>query len=598
MVFYKKQQQMEVNNMKAIIQNSILACLVFCLGTACTEEAGLETAINGKGYLEVYATIGEASTVQSRAETDKSGVGMDNYYSYLSGSNTFVNGCQIGLFSANGTDGVYDEGRLVNVPLTYKLSGGETDGSFVNEDIEISSMTNLGHTFAYYPYSVINNASPQTGNSLEYAIDLYVHEDDNNNPYTGDNKNKVIDLLKASNNGTISGWRINYTFSHACSMLTIERGIGFNEANSTEVLVKLENGLQGYITRTTGNFTFDVKEDDSAPVTFPANYYTYRNNKNEVIKIHSVILPPKAKVEYIKIMDDFGTWQYVRPEGNILQSLEAGNRYPVTVELDGPSPTIYPHEITSWNDETISIENKNAGIYDLDDLKGWIEAYNNNGSNLTDYGYGTTVGDETQWIFHLYADIDCSELTEEYQYFVQTFTDRLEGHGHTLSNIKLTKSNNSSTSENIGFIGDLADGGSINNLKIDGISISGGTEDNDCIGTIAGTITNGSITECKITGIEIYSENGSVGSLAGKAIAGEVDKCLLEGNLRLGKDASIADGQKLFGEMETGFSLKEKNTSGVYVFKAVVDNAETGENSDSTDDDSGTNNGDGTTGGN
>lgn len=592
--------------MKAIIQNSILACLAFCLGTACTEEAGLETAINGKGYLEVYATIGEASTVQSRADnntqkTDNFGVGMDNYFSYLSGSKTFVNGCKIGLFSANGTDGNYDEGRLVNVPLTYTLPNGETYGSFVNEDIEISSMTNLGHTFAYYPYSAINDDYSQNGNSLKYDIDLYVHEDGSNNPYKGDNKNKVIDLLKASNNGTISGWRINYTFSHACSMLTIERGIGFNEKNWTdgdnEVLVKLKNGLQGYITRTTGNFTFDVEEDDSAPVIFPANYYTYTNDENEVIKIHSVILPPKAKVEYIKIMDDFGTWQYVRPEGNILQSLEAGNRYPVTVKLDGPSPTIYPHEITSWKDETISIENKNAGIYDLDDLKGWMDAYKN-GSNLTDYGDGPTVDEETQWIFHLYADIDCSELTEEYQYFIQTFKDRLEGHGHTLSNIKLTKSNNSSTSENIGFIGDLADGGSINNLKIDGISISGGTEDNDCIGTIAGTITNGSITECKITGIEIYSENGTVGSLAGKAIAGEVDKCLLEGNLRLGKDASIADDQKLFGEMETGFSLKEKNTSGVYVFKAVVDNAETGENSDSTDDDSGTNNGDGTTGGN
>lgn len=591
--------------MKAIIQNSILACLAFCLGTACTEEAGLETAINGKGYLEVYATIGEASTVQSRADnntqkTDKFGVGMDNYYSYLSGSNTFVDGCQIGLFSANGTDGNYDEGRLVNVPLTYTLPNGETYGSFVNEDIEISSMTNLGHTFAYYPYSVINNASPQTGNPLEYAIDLYVHNDGTNNPYNTDNKNKVIDLLKASNNGTISGWRINYTFSHACSMLTIERGIGFNGKDWTdgdnEVVVKLENGLKGYIKRTTGNFTFDVEVDNSAPVTFPANYYTYRNNKNEVIKIHSVILPPKAKVEYIKIKDDFGTWQYVRPEGNILQLLEAGNRYPVTVELDGPSPTIYPHEITPWGNEMISIDNKNAGIYDLDDLKGWIDAYNNNG-DLSKYGYGTTVGDATQWIFDLYADIDCSELTEEYQYFIQTFKDRLEGHGHTLSNIKLTKSNNSSTSENIGFVGEL-NGGSINNLKIDGISISGGTEDNDCIGTIAGTITNGSITECKITGIEIYSEKGYVGSLAGKAIAGEVDKCLLEGNLRLGKDASIADGQKLFGEMETGFSLKEKNTSGVYVFKAVVDNAETGENSDSTDDDSGTNNGDGTTGGN
>lgn len=588
--------------MKAIIQNSILACLAFCLGTACTEEAGVETAINGKGYLEVYATIGDASTVQSRADnntqnTDKFGVGMDNYFSYLSGSKTFVNGCQIGLFSANGTDGNYDESRLVNVPLTYTLPNGETYGSFVNEDIEISSMTNLGHTFAYYPYSAINNTHPQTGTSLTYDIDLYVHNDGTNNPYNTGNKNKVIDLLKASNNGTISGWRINYTFSHACSMLTIERGIGFNEKNWTdgdnEVLVKLKNGLQGYITRTTGNFTFDVEEDDSAPVIFPANYYTYTNDENEVIKIHSVILPPEAKVEYIKIKDDFGTWQYVRPEGNILQSLEAGKRYPVTIELDGPFPTIYPHEITPWGDETISINNKNAGIYNLDDLKGWMNAYNNNGSNLTDYGYGTTVGDETQWIFHLYADIDCNELTEEYQYFIQTFTDRLEGHGHTLKNIQLTKKENG----NIGLIGELK-GGSINNLKIDGISISGGTADNDCTGTIAGTITNGSITECKITGINIDCEKGLVGSLAGKATSGTVDICLLEGNLRLGKDASIANGQKLFGEKTESFILDETNTSGVYVFKAQIDNAETGENAGSPGDDSGTDNGNNTTGGN
>lgn len=594
--------------MKAIIQNSILACLVFCLGTACTEEAGVETAINGKGYLEVYATIGEASTVRSRADnntqnTDKFGVGMDNYFSYLSGSNTFVNGCQIGLFSANGTDGNYDEGRLVNVPLTYTLPNGETYGSFVNEDIEISSMTNLGHTFAYYPYSAINDAPSQNGNSLTYDIDLYVHENGSNNPYNDGNKNKVIDLLKASNNGTISGWRVNYTFSHACSMLTIERGIGFNGTDLTgdnnEVVVKLRNGLKGYITRANNNsgtyFTFKVEIDDNAPTTFPANYYEYTNN-NEVIKTHSVILPPNAKVEYIKIKDDFGTWQYVRPEGNILQSLEAGNRYPVTVKLDGPSPTIYPHEITPWDDETISIENKNAGIYDLDDLKGWMEAYKNNG-DLSKYGYGTTVGDKTQWIFHLYADIDCSDLTGDYQYFIQTFKDRLEGHGHTLSNIHLKKSDNSSTSDNIGLIGEL-NGGSINNLKIDGISISGGTDGDDCTGTIAGTITGGSITECKITGININCEKGLVGSLAGKATSGTVDICLLEGNLRLGKEVSIEDGQKLFGEKTESFILDETNTSGVYVFKAEVDNAETGENAGSPGDDSGTNNGDDTTGGN
>lgn len=226
-----------------------------------------------------------------------------------------------------------------------------------------------------------------------------------------------------------------------------------------------------------------------------------------------------------------------------------------------------------------------------------MDAYNSDNQSddqLKEYG---TKDNSGKWTFHIYADIDCSAIGDR-QSFIQIFKDCLEGHGHTLSNINLKKSDNSSTSENIGFIGNLADGGSINNLKIDGISISGGTDADDCTGTIAGTITNGSIKECKITGIEIYSEKGYVGSLAGKATAGTVDKCLLEGNLQLGNEAKIAADQKLFGEKAEGFTLGETNTSGVYVFKAEVDNAETGGNAGSADDDSGTDNVDDTTGGN
>lgn len=566
---------MEINNMKAIIRNSILACLAFCLGTACTEEAGVETAINGKGYLEVYATIGKAITVQTRVEgdetgsdtpTDKFGLEMDEYYSYS--ATKFIKDCQIGFYSANGTNGTYDDSRLKNVCLTY------SENSFVNEDIEIPSITNLGKTFAYYPYSAVNDGVPVENGTMEYPIDIYVSDDDSNNPYIGDNKNKVIDLLTASYNGTFpNNGIINYTFTHACSMLLITRGTGFDEADQldsfeSDVEVKLKNGLKMFVKLSNGTFSLATGIADSAPVVFPANYYTYKKTvggQEIAVKVHSVILPRDAEVEYIKMMDDFGTWQYIRPEQDI--KLEGGLKYSVTVKLDGPLPTIYPHEITPWYDKPIKIDTKNKGIYDLADLKGWMDAYKASG-DLTDYGDGPTVDEETQWIFHLYADIDCSGLTEEYQSFITTFTDRLEGHGHTLSNIKLTKKENG----NIGFIGNLADGGSINNLKIDGISITGGTDVNDCTGTIAGTITNGSITECKITDINIYSEKGYVGSLAGKVTAGEVNKCLLEGNLQLGKGASIAVGQKLFGEKAEGFTLGETNTSGVYVFRASVDN--------------------------
>lgn len=590
---------MEINNMKAIIRNSILACLAFGIGTACTDESGVEGITGAKGYLEVFARIGEVSTAPSRGEgdagaentpsyEDKYGVPMNELYSYLStdvAGGGFHDDCKIGIYSLNGTDGT-ETNPLVNTPLIFKGS------SFVNEGIQIPSMTNLGKTFAYYPYSEINNYENTTEGEKKYPIDIYIKK--NNNPYYKDNKNEVIDLLTASNTGSLDDGKIFYSFKHACSMLMIYRGDGFDSETISDptVKVKLKEGLKAFVVYDKGEFTLKTYTDESVQQIFETNYCKSYQAVGQIDAkpVYSVILPPGAEVEYIQMMDNFGTMQYIYPENNL--KLDGGYRYPVTVKLDGLFPTIYPHEIKEWTNETILIS-KNGGIYTTEDLKGWMEAYNSNSQSddqLKEYG---TKNDESgKWTFHLYADVDCSTI-ENCQSFITTFTDCLEGHGHTLSNIKLTKKENG----NIGFVGEL-NGGSINNLKIDGISISGGTEDNDCTGTIAGTITNGSITECKITGIEIYSEKGYVGSLAGKATAGTVDKCLLEGNLQLGNEAKIAADQKLFGEKAEGFTLGETNTSGVYVFKAEVDNAETGGNAGSADDDSGTDNVDDTTGGN
>lgn len=591
---------MEINNMKAIIRNSILACLAFGIGTACTDESGVEGITGVKGYLEVFARIGEVSTAPSRGEGDAGaentpsykdiyGVPMNELYSYLSTDfgGKFQNDCQIGIYSLNGTDGT-DTNPLVNTPLIFKGS------SFVNEGIQIPSMTNLGKTFAYYPYSKINNVENTTEGEKKYPIDIYI-KDDNNPYYSTDNNNEVIDLLTASNTGSLDDGKIFYSFKHACSMLMIYRGDGFDSEKISvrTVKVKLKAGLEAFVVYDKDEFTLKTYTDESAQQIFETNYCkSYQAvGQIEAKPVYSVILPPDAEVEYIQMMDNFGTMQYIYPEKNL--KLDGGYRYPVTVKMDGLFPTIYPHEINEWSDVKIVIDQK-GGIYTAEHLKGWMEAYdsdNQSDGSLTKYG----IKDDKsgKWTFHLYADVDCSTI-ENCQSFITTFTDCLEGHGHTLSNIKLTKKENG----NIGFIGNLADGGSINNLKIDGISISGGTEDNDCTGTIAGTITNGSITECKITGIEIYSEKGYVGSLAGKATSGTVDKCLLEGNLQLGNEAKIAADQKLFGEKAEDFTLGETNTSGVYVFKAEVDNAETGGNAGSADDDSGTDNVDDTTGGN
>lgn len=583
---------MEVNNMKTIIQNSILACLAFCMGTACTKESGMEETSHGKGYLEVFATIGKASTAPTRADGDTEnkadayGVPMDPLYSYLStgdGGGFQNNGkCKIGIYSLNGTDGKNDEGRLVSTPLTYK------GGSFVNEDIEISSMTNLGPTFAYYPYSEVNSnkSNINTNGTLKYELDIYT-KDDSNNPYTQENKNQVIDLLTASSSGSLSGGKISYSFSHACSMLLIYRGEGFDDESINNadhsVEVKIKQGLKAYVSRgTSGNFSLTTAPDENATTTFNTNYCSsYLMEGSEKARaVYSVILPPGATVEYIKLEDNFGTMQYVYPEETM--TLDKGTRYPVTVKLDGLYPTIYPHDIVAWGDVPITIDptEKTPGIYSLDNFQAWIKAYTANPQDETNLGIYGEKNDQNKWTFHLYADINCSTITDK-QFFIKTFTDQLEGHGHTLKNVTLTKAEGE-TDTNIGVIGTL-NGGSINNLKIEGITVSGETTENDYIGTLVGTITDGSITKCKITGINIDCKNGKIGALAGKIETGTIETCLLEGNLQLGKEATIdANSKKLFGEMGTNFNFTDINTSGVYVFRATTDNPVSGGNDDGT----------------
>lgn len=594
---------MEVNNMKTIIQNSILACLAFCMGTACTKESGMEETSHGKGYLEVFATIGKASTAPTRADgdtgnkTDRYEVPMDPLYSYLPTNNGggFKNNgkCKIGIYSLNGTDGT-STNPLVSTPLTY------TRGSFVNEDIEISSMTNLGPTFAYYPYSVVNenkeDLEESDKNKLKYELDIYVDNNDNNNPYTTENNNQVIDLLTASNSGSLSGGKISYSFRHACSMLLIYRGEGFDNGNINNadhsVEVKIKQGLKTYVYRNSeisGNFSLTTNPDVTAPTEFVTNYCSsYQMEGSEEAKpVYSVILPPGAIVEYIKLEDNFGTMQYVYPEEEM--KLNSGTRYPVTVKLDGLYPTIYPHDIVAWDDKPVTIDptEKTPGIYSLENFQAWITAYTANPQNETNLEKYGKKNDQNKWTFHLYADIDCSTITnQQLQFLIKTFTDQLEGHGHTLKNVTLTKAEGE-TDTNIGVIGELKEGGSINNLKIEGINVSGETTENDYIGTLVGTITDGSITKCKITGINIDCKNGKIGALAGKIETGTITTCLLEGNLQLGKDAKIdANSKKLFGEMGTNFDFStdatDINTSGVYVFQANTDPV-SGGNGDGTD---------------
>ena len=602
--------------MKTYKYHSILAFLAFCICTACTKDIGMEGLPQGKDYLKVYAIIGETATAEARnGETggeetggestttpgNKDGYGtpMDELFSYKATNKGggFVEGCQIGLYSVKNVNGVNNEERLVNEPLTFieqENNIGDAQGTkiagFKSDEIEIASMTNLGPTFVYYPYSADNDIKtlPEGTTNWEYPINIY--KASNQTPPTSGDQNKVIDLLTATGGGTLNSTYgvVLYTFKHACSMLMIHRGEGFDDKDS-EVEVKIKNKLQAYVSRTTGSFSLKFKEAESTaadiPTVFPTNFCEdYEiNSTTGKQDVYSVILPPGAIVEYIKMEDNFGTWQYIRPnDGDI--TLKEGWRQPVTVKMTGLYPTIYPHTISPWEDETIEIDNSSApGIYNREDFLEWVDAYNNNETTLGTYGTKDKIS--STWTFHLYTDIDFSEQsdavsTTEYQHFIQTFTDKLEGHGHTLKNITLKKTDNANN--NVGFIGTL-NGGSINNLKINGITVTAteNVDANSYVGTLAGSITAGSITSCKITGINLECKQGYAGALAGQASAGTFDTCLLEGELQLGKDATNDNNSfKLFGYKDENLTIESTkiNTSGVYIFKEIETGTGSGDN--------------------
>lgn len=596
--------------MKTLKKYSILSILSLCICAACTEDIGMEQISQSKGLLKVFAYIGEASTAQTKAggegeETtpstgnkDAYGVAMDEYYSYKATKNGggFVEYCQIGMYSRKSTDGIDGNNRLVNEPLKFvkeSTSGSYRIAGFQSENIEIESMTNLGETFVYYPYSGSNETENKSSISgeLKYQIDLYVSG--NNNPYNNptDNNNQVIDLLTSTNSGSLNASYgvILYNFKHACSMLMIERGEGFYSSDNDDVIVKIKNKLQAYVYSKSGSFSLKLEpadESSSIPSEFPTNVYTTTEGK----KIYSVILPPEAEVEYIKMEDNFRTMQYIRPENGM--KLESGWKYPVTVKMNGFTPTIYPHEIVAWEDEVITIE-KPKGIYDIAGFKEWITAYNGDDSNKDDIlkEYGNKADDGSQWIFHLYADIDLKDYTGP---FITTFKDKLEAHGHTISNIELQETTDDNNNVNVGLFG-ILNGGSINNLKIDGISFNG-TEENINVGTIAGTVTSGSITNCKITGIDIESEYGYVGALAGSITAGTIETCLLDGELRLGINAK--NDNKLFGVINGTYTPNQINTSGVFVFQSEVEPGAGDTDTGDEGSDAGDNTGNDTEGGN
>ena len=488
--------------MKIHLTYGLLACIIAGIVTGFTQEQDMEWGDTSDKVI-ITGSIKDATTIQTR-------VGTDEFESYSSGG--FSEGDQIGFYSQCGNDGT-SENAFQNLCLTYNYSytGEESEEekgqSFTSEKLG-TTPSNWGNVCAYFPYNESNKG-------------------DNINIF--DSKGQLIDLLFATSTGNSS--LINFGFSHVFSMLFIIPGQGFSQAfekNSNSITVVLEKGVAN-ATVSKDRRSLTLNKTDAA------QEYTAIHKEGTVInekECFYVLLPSETTVKYIVIKDDFDKVQYVRPTSDQLPELARGTRYPITIQMTGDQPTIWPCEFTEWTQTEIEVE-RNVGIHDIAELKEWVNAYNtycNQEENETNLEtLLTKYGDykDEKWTFYLNADMDLStssDLTQNISLLLPTFKDVLDGRNHTLSNITLNGNGNEA-----GIIGNLTEGGTIKNLKLENVLITT-TQTGKAIGGIANIVTDGNIQNCKISGLRIDSK-GIVGGIAGNITSGEISNNTCSGIL-------------------------------------------------------------------
>lgn len=490
--------------MKLLLKYGWILFLVTGLCGSCRNKDGLSEGSGTGKPLEIVAEI-------KGAEVSKSRTTLDDFGSY-SKAGFSSDEDTIGFYSMRDEKGDENNGYS-NVPMQYNAQ----EKCFKKEDLIVEYPNNFGYTFAYYPYQ--KQTEPN-------VIDIY--KDDNT----------IEDLLIAGTS-KISGGRIYLSFVHAFSMLIIVPGNGFEESATdpaNEVSVTLKEGWKASVVKGTEKIELQLEPDDTALKTFVAQRKTdvsYAEGQTVPV-CYSVILPNGAEIDHIEMTDNHGKKQLIVPQ---LEVLRRSYRYPIKVNMEGTTPTIWPYEIQPWTTDDLPIElGGTYGINTSDDFKTWVTQYNRYTSGNLSEAEKTQVIDalkafgemtDGKWRFQLNADIDCKGFFGDNQLtsVVARLTDEFDGKNHTLSNLNTT------------LIGSIKDNGKITDLNIDVVSIT--SETTEPTGALALEMTGGEISNCDIKNIQIET-NGPVGALVGKATAGTISGNTVNG-LLLGT-ASSADG--------------------------------------------------------
>ena len=512
---------------------------------------------------------------------------------------TFGSGDTIGFFSYHDPNcakpdrwshrkGNDDTLYLKNTKLTYSDMGGAR--KFTSTEVANVALGKFGVTFAYFPFApkekmplnyVKSNGSSLVVPSGSQKGEHYIHI------FTEDGH--IVDLLTAQK---MQYDNINYQFRHRFAMVLLFLGEGFSpdtEGNEKLTVHLTYHVLGAHILRKEidpfpyEDFPLTV---DTVPLDRASQYDFGRSSftaprvddytllvGQEPRTVYPVILPAGAKIDYIEVKDKTGKPQRVKPtRGEALTGLEGGWKHPLTIRMEGITPTVYPHEIIDWNEQHVGEVDKLPGIHSEEQFAVWLEVYNRNADNMESMTtedstllaqYGVYNNEETLgpgWTFYLWNDIDCKDMKPDASgALIKALPEGVtfDGKGYVLHNLMLDFEHTAPSSGRVGLIGEIR-GGRLRNLHLDFVTVRNMTAD-ALSGCIAGCISGGEVYGCTVREAAMMCRDGVAGVLAGEMTGGRVSDCKFHGmgQARDMQDETGLDYKKIVdgvvGRMPSGF---------------------------------------------
>ncbi len=186
-------------------------------------------------------------------------------------------------------------------------------------------------------------------------------------------------------------------------------------------------------------------------------------------------------------------------------TFEANKCYFITVNVDRKQAVMTGIQITPMTEIPIEIRDL-PGIYDLQDLKDFRDAWNaNKAEGISSGKYDKWMNKTTNTVtLHANIDLDNEEWTPIGTDTAPFTTITFDGNGHTISNLKITGITY------CGFFG-YVKGTTVKGLTIKNAMLTKGT----ISGIITGSLENGAISNCHVTGSSTILEGAYVSGIAG-----------------------------------------------------------------------------------